>query len=64
MRFIIYVLMTDEFTDIAVLKQLVLLGRYVTASEGVKTSYLCIVDIPDGKAVSILDIFWMENCSI
>ena len=50
-----YALMTDESTDIAVLKQLVQLGRYVTASEGVKTSYLCIVDIPDGKAVSILD---------
>ena len=49
-----YALMTDESTDIAVLKQLFLLGRYVTASEGVKTSYLCIVDIPDGKAVSIL----------
>ena len=50
-----YALMTDKSTDIAVLKQLVLLGRYVTASEEVKTSYLCIVDIPDGKAVSILD---------
>ena len=47
--------MRDESTDIAVLKQLVLLGRYITASEGVKTLYICIVDIPDGKAVSILD---------
>ena len=28
-----YALMTDESTDIAVLKQLVLLVRYVTASE-------------------------------
>ena len=50
-----YALMTDESTDIAVLEQIVLLGRYVTDSVGVKTSYLCIVDIPDGRAVSILD---------
>ena len=49
-----YALMTDESTDIAVLKQLVLLGRCVSATEGVKTSYLCIVDIADGKAESIL----------
>ena len=49
-----YALMTDESTDIAVLKQLVLLGRCVSATEGVKTSYLCVVDIADGKAESIL----------
>ena len=49
-----YALMTDESTDIAVLKQLVLLGRCVSATEGVKTSYLCIVDIADGKAESTL----------
>ena len=34
-------LMTDESTDIAVLKQLVLVGT----DEGVKTSFLCITDM-------------------
>lgn len=44
--------MTDESTDIAVLKQLVLVGKYLT-SEGVKTSFLCITDIPNGTAETI-----------
>lgn len=47
-----YALMTDESTDISVLKQLVLVARYVTDS-GVKTSYLKIADLPDGTAESI-----------
>jgi hypothetical protein len=45
-------LMTDESTDICVLKQLVLVGRYLT-DEGVKTSFLCITDIPNGTAETI-----------
>ena len=44
--------MTDESTDISVLKQLVLIGRYLT-DEGVKTSFLCIKDIPNGRAETI-----------
>ena len=44
--------MTDESTDIAVLKQLVLVGRYLT-DEGLKTSFLCITDIPNGTAKTI-----------
>ena len=47
-----YSLMTDESTDIAVLKQLVLVARYVDA-EGVKTSFLNICDIFDGTAKTI-----------
>ena len=41
-----FALMTDESTDIhvAILKQLVLVGRYLTNS-GVKTSFLHIGDI-------------------
>lgn len=45
-------LMTDESTDIAVLKQLVLVARYMTEA-GVKTSFLLIEDIHDGKAETI-----------
>ena len=45
-------LMTDKSTDIAVLKQLLLVGRYLT-DEGVKTSFLCITDIPNGTAETI-----------
>ena len=44
--------MTDESTDISVLKQHVLIGRHLT-DEGVKTSFLCIKDIPNGTAETI-----------
>ena len=47
-----FALMTDESTDIAVLKQLVLVGWYVTDS-GIKTSYLHIGDIVNGTAETI-----------
>ena len=47
-----FALMTDESTDIAVLKQLVLVARYMTET-GVKTSFLLIQDIPDGTAKTI-----------
>ena len=45
-------LMTDESTDIAVLKQLVLVGRYLTEG-GVKTSFLHIGSIINGRAETI-----------
>ena len=44
--------MTDESTDIAILKQLVLVARYMTET-GVKTSFLFIQDIHDGMAETI-----------
>ena len=47
-----FALMTDESTDIAILKQLVLVGRYLTDS-GVKTSFLHIGDIINGTAETI-----------
>lgn len=46
-----YTLMTDESTDIAVLKLLVLVARYID-TEGVKTSFF-ICDIFDGTAKTI-----------
>ena len=45
-------LMTDESTDISVLKQLVLVGKYLTR-DGVRTSFLTITDIPNGTAETI-----------
>ena len=47
-----FALMTDESTDIAILKQLVLVGRCLTDS-GVKTSFLHIGDIMNGTAEMI-----------
>ena len=44
--------MTDESTDISILKQLVLVCRYSTCS-GIKTSFLQITDIPNGTADTI-----------
>ena len=45
--------MTDESNDIAVLKQLVLVGRYKMSDSGVKTSFLHIQDMRNGKAETI-----------
>ena len=47
-----FALMTDESIDIAILKQLVLVARYMTKT-GVKTSFLLIKDIRDGTAETI-----------
>ena len=47
-----FALITDETTDISVLKQLVLVCRYSTSS-GIKTSYFQITDIPNGTADTI-----------
>ena len=47
-----FALMTDESTDIYILKQLVLVCRYSTCS-GIKTSFLQITDIPNGTADTI-----------
>ena len=47
-----FTLMTDESTDIAVLKQLVLVARYMTEA-GIKTCFLLIQDIRDGTAETI-----------
>ena len=47
-----FALMTDESTDIAILKQPVLVARYMTET-GVKTSFLLIKDIRDGTAETI-----------
>ena len=44
-----FALMTDESTDVAVLKQLVLVTRYMTKGD-VKTSFLHIRDIQEGES--------------
>ena len=46
-------LMTDESTDISVLKQLVLVARYVLPTEDVTTSFVAIEDLADGTAETI-----------
>ena len=45
--------MTDESTDIAVLKQLVLVAHYILPTGDVTTCFLAIDDLPDGKAETI-----------
>ena len=46
-------IMTDESTDISVLKQLVLVVSYLLPTGNVTTSFLAIDDIPDGTAETI-----------
>lgn len=48
-----FAIMTDESTDISVLKQLVLVVRYVLPKGDITTSFLAIVDLQDGTAESI-----------
>ena len=45
--------MTDESTDISVLKQLVLVARYILPTSEVTTCFLAIDDLPDGKTETI-----------
>ena len=47
-------IMVDESTDVSILKQLVIYGRAVAGGK-LKTRYLKIIDIDDGKAVTIVD---------
>ena len=46
-------LMIDESTDIAVIKQLVLVGRYILPTDDATTTFLALDDLPDGKADTI-----------
>ncbi|KAE8293775.1 hypothetical protein D5F01_LYC06711 [Larimichthys crocea] len=47
-------LLIDETTDIAVAKQLIIYGRYLTETHEVRTSFLAIQDIADGQAITIV----------
>ena len=49
-----YSVMADESTDVSVLKQLALYGRAVVKGE-LKTRFLKIIDLSDGKAPTIVD---------
>lgn len=49
-----FVLMIDETTDVAVLKQLVIYARYITDS-AVQTRFLGMLNIPDGTALTIVE---------
>ena len=48
------VLMLDETTDVAVMKQLIVYGRYILDGT-VQTRFLQMVQIPDGTAVTIVE---------
>ena len=45
--------MTDESTDISVIKQLVLVARYILPTGDVTTRFVAIDDLSDGKAETI-----------
>ena len=55
--------MTDESTDISVLKQLVIVAKYILPSGKIETSFLHIGDIADGTAETIEDaiVAFMET---
>ena len=45
--------MTDKSTDIAVVKQLVLVVHYILPTGDATTTFLALEDLPDGKANTI-----------
>ena len=45
--------MTDESTDISVLKQLVIIAKYILTSGKIETPFLHMGDIADGTAETI-----------
>ena len=47
-----FTLMTDEYTDMAILKQLVMVAHYVLPTGEAETNYMHIVDIPYGTATT------------
>ena len=49
-----FALLVDETTDVSILKQLIINGRYLVEGE-VHSRFLGIVELPDGKAVTITD---------
>ncbi|XP_076103623.1 zinc finger protein 862-like [Mytilus galloprovincialis] len=59
-----YSLLVDETTDVSVLKQLTVMARYFNQDLELKTSFLTLIDVPDGKAdtlVAALKQFMTEN---
>ncbi|XP_069110144.1 zinc finger protein 862-like [Argopecten irradians] len=57
-------ILIDETTDIAVLKQMTVMARFMTPEMKVRTAFLGLVDLPDGKADTImaaLETFFREN---
>ena len=45
--------MIDESTDVAVLSEMVVYARYVTATKTIKTAFLNITDLFNGTAETI-----------
>ena len=56
-------LMIDESTDMAILKQLVLVAHYLLPTGDVETNYIHICDISDGTATTIEDaiLSYLDN---
>ena len=48
-----YSIMIDESTDVAVLSEMVIYARYVTATKSVKTAFMKIIDLFNGTADTI-----------
>lgn len=49
-----YSILIDETTDISIVKQMTLMARYFTPNMELKTTFLELIDLPDGKADTIM----------
>lgn len=53
-------LLIDETTDVSIIKQMIVYGRYISNGE-TKTKFLGIVELSDGRAVTIIDALLRQN---
>lgn len=60
-----YSIMVDESTDVGVIKQLVLYGRAVV-NEELKTRFLIIVELSDGRAPTVVEVIttYLESVNL
>ena len=61
-----YNILLDETTDISILNQLTIMARYMDSDNVVKTAFLGLVGIPDGKDVTVhsATVRFLEDHSI
>ena len=59
----LYSIMIDETTDVAIIKEMVIYALYLTSGGKVVTSFLSIIQLPDGKANTMEDhlIVYLES---
>lgn len=48
--------MADETTDVAVIKEVIVYARFMGNKRKIKITFLSIVEVNDGRAITIMDV--------